>query len=100
VIGQNATRRIPRGASREIERQIRVVRHQLIVRAGRDGSITLSESVPPTARGTGGRRMLVRVLEGNGDVHGQVARHDAALSQDLDVRGLAVGSGVSSTGAS
>jgi hypothetical protein len=37
--------------------------------------------------------MLVRVLEGNGDVRGQVACHHAALSQDVDVRGLAVGLG-------
>jgi hypothetical protein len=37
--------------------------------------------------------MLVRVLEGNGDVRGQVARHDTVLSQHGDVRGLAVGLG-------
>jgi hypothetical protein len=78
VIGQNATRRVPRGAPRQIERQIRVLRHQLIVRARPDGSITLSESVPPTAPGTGGRRMPVRLLEGNGDVCGQLACHQAA----------------------
>jgi len=35
--------------------------------------------------------MLVRLLEGNGDVRGQVVRHQAAAWLDEDVRGLAVG---------
>jgi hypothetical protein len=44
VIGQNATRCVSRRAARQIDHKVRVLRHQLIVRARRDGSITLTES--------------------------------------------------------
>jgi hypothetical protein len=44
VIGQNSTRCVSRRAARQIDHKVRVLRHQLIVRARRDGSITLTES--------------------------------------------------------
>ena len=48
VIGENSTRCVSRRAARQVDHKVRVLRHQLIVRARRDGSITLTES---SARG-------------------------------------------------
>lgn len=48
VIGENSTRRVSRRAARQVDHKVRVLRHQLIVRERRDGSITLTES---SARG-------------------------------------------------
>ncbi len=79
VIGQNSTRCVSRRAARQIDHKVRVLRHQLIVRARRDGSITLTES-RPRAQGTRWPRALVNVREGNGDVGEQVARRYAVLS--------------------
>jgi hypothetical protein len=44
VIGENSTRCVSRRAARQIDHKVRVLRHQLIVRARWDGSITLTES--------------------------------------------------------